>query len=150
MMVVGTRPAITPRYSPLVVLGSAGKSTPKPYCGYFCAFQAAWAGAAAATIAANAKAIRRIDSLPIRNSVADFLLRRRLRSHRYVDPACLAGERPAPYKSASEIDRFRETLDEYEDLQPCPACGGRFRGPGRGASFFFDVRCGKDRDAEWH
>src|SRR5580704_19305809 len=65
MMVVGTRPAITPRYSPLLILGSPGKSTPKPYCGYFCAFQAAWAGAATATTAANAKAIRRIDFLPI-------------------------------------------------------------------------------------
>src|SRR5256885_4649841 len=93
MIVVGTRPAITPRYSPLLVLGSPGKSTPKPYCGYFCAFQAAWAGAAAATTAANAKAIRRIVSLPIRYSAADFLPRRRLRSHRYVAPACLAGER---------------------------------------------------------
>src|ERR1700682_1781141 len=71
MMVVGTRPAMTPRYSPLLVLGSPGKSTPKPYCGYFCAFQAAWAGAAAATTAANAKAIRRIDSLPIQNSPTD-------------------------------------------------------------------------------
>src|SRR5258706_12063825 len=71
MMVVGTRPAMTPRYSPLVILGSAGKSTPKPYCGYFCAFQAAWAGAAAATTAASAKAIRRIDSLPIRNPSTD-------------------------------------------------------------------------------
>src|SRR5216684_6601783 len=74
MMVVGTRPAMTPRYSPLLVLGSPGKSTPKPYCGYFCAFQAAWAGAAAATTAANAKAIRRIDSLPIQISSADVIL----------------------------------------------------------------------------
>src|SRR5712671_5972754 len=109
MMVVGTRPAMTPRYSPLVVLGSPG--------------------------------------------YAGVLLRRRVRSHRYVGPACLAGGRPAPYKSASEFDAPfvpGRTLDERKDTQPCHVCGGRFRGAGSGASFLFHVRRGKDRDPERH
>src|SRR5207248_3018931 len=69
MTVVGTRPATTARYSPLLVLGSAGKSTPKPYCGYLKSFHAALAGPAATKRAAMAKAVKRIRVSPTRMPV---------------------------------------------------------------------------------